>query len=754
MAGSIVFSDLVRETSSTTGGDNFVLDGAAAGFRRFIDSVATGAQFHYSAVGVDKPQEVEVGLGTLEADGSIARTVATGSLTNFTPGTKTIALVAGASWFAEADAGLVSIGAATDRLDLLEPSQLAQDLAIDALVAEQAAQDGAIAGKADIGHGHAVGEVDGLEDELARLVARGDKIFRPEEYGAMPGGDPAANRLAIAQALTAAATAAGGGTLLLGDLYEVDVGNSQQSLFRASSPSRLRIIGRHPGCGIRLVDDAGPYPSIFEFDGSAATVEFHGFTIDENGAANLSADPLPGSATSACSAIRINTVATDGVRISGMQFLDCPGINTLTINYSETTRDCLVDGNYFRFTAAGGQGGYDNSAIYINGRSYAVRDNRFRGPPTPEGGRCAIEAHGYDMIVANNLVEGYRTGVNLVSTNTIDPVATNSIVSANIVRGAETGVQLWAISGHALENFTISGNILDIDPGFDPSSINRSGGVVIAGGAGLDGTIGPGMIHGNFIIHRQFVGNGVNPDNDSAGICLDHSAGDLVDLIVSDNVIRDAPNNGISVFTRSGTSRRLHVSRNRIIDAGHNVANGLRFSLLWRGLAEQSMLVGNDVIDTATTGANGAYGIYTYFVAAGSSLIERDNVTSGSGGDNLYNRSSANCSERRHAEMQWPSPRLAFGGGARSFSVDLTTPVSTSFSNDDSAQPTTARESEIKVRFKNVSGGAVDIVPAAAFKLSAPFQNPVDGETATYCFVSPDGGATWLETGRSVVMHG
>jgi hypothetical protein len=98
------FADLVRNYTTTTGMDDFVLGSAVNGFTSIADACEIGDNFYYSAVGIDNPGETEVGRGTLLAGGVISRDPFSGHKTNFKSGTKSIALVAAAEWFAEVDA--------------------------------------------------------------------------------------------------------------------------------------------------------------------------------------------------------------------------------------------------------------------------------------------------------------------------------------------------------------------------------------------------------------------------------------------------------------------------------------------------------------------------------------------------------------------------------------------------------------------------------------------------------------------------
>lgn len=93
------FVDMVRVTTSTTGTGPLVCGAAVSGFATFAESVSAGDSFYYSVQGVDKPAEREIGRGTYQANGTIVRQPLRGSLTNFTTGTKTIALVAASEWY-------------------------------------------------------------------------------------------------------------------------------------------------------------------------------------------------------------------------------------------------------------------------------------------------------------------------------------------------------------------------------------------------------------------------------------------------------------------------------------------------------------------------------------------------------------------------------------------------------------------------------------------------------------------------------
>ena len=104
------FVDLVRNAATVTGTGPVTLGAAVNGFTSLAGAVSSGEQFYYCIQGLDKPQEREVGRGTMQADGRVARQAIAGGLTNFTTGAKTIALVAPAEWFEKLDDALLVAG--------------------------------------------------------------------------------------------------------------------------------------------------------------------------------------------------------------------------------------------------------------------------------------------------------------------------------------------------------------------------------------------------------------------------------------------------------------------------------------------------------------------------------------------------------------------------------------------------------------------------------------------------------------------
>ena len=155
MAFTPKFVDLVRNLTSVTGAGPVTLGQAVSGYTSLANAVSAGDQFYYCIQGVDKPQEREIGRGTMQADGKVARAPIAAAATNFTSGTKTIALVAAAEWFSRLDQAGTGMAAAASRVEL-------------------AAMDGAAAGRIFLAEGNRAGSF----------------VFDPSNLSAKVAADP------------------------------------------------------------------------------------------------------------------------------------------------------------------------------------------------------------------------------------------------------------------------------------------------------------------------------------------------------------------------------------------------------------------------------------------------------------------------------------------------------------------------------------------------------------------------------------
>jgi hypothetical protein len=99
---ALVLADRVQETTTTTGLTDFALAGVTPNFQSFNSAVGVGNTCYYFAAQSDPSQnQWEVGVGTLSAVSTLARTTilssSTGSKIDFTAGAKVVAVTLPAS---------------------------------------------------------------------------------------------------------------------------------------------------------------------------------------------------------------------------------------------------------------------------------------------------------------------------------------------------------------------------------------------------------------------------------------------------------------------------------------------------------------------------------------------------------------------------------------------------------------------------------------------------------------------------------
>ena len=109
------FVDLVRNYDDDGRNRTFVLGAAGERLHRASRRRSSRASsFYYSCDRLRKPAEREVGRGTMQADGTISREPIGGTLTDFTSGTKTIALISRGRMVREDRGGAWSVAGGCD----------------------------------------------------------------------------------------------------------------------------------------------------------------------------------------------------------------------------------------------------------------------------------------------------------------------------------------------------------------------------------------------------------------------------------------------------------------------------------------------------------------------------------------------------------------------------------------------------------------------------------------------------------------
>lgn len=239
------FVDLVRNYTTTIGTGSFTLSTAVNGFAGIATALSAGDQFYYSCIGVDKPAEREVGRGTLTASGEVSRAPINGTLTDFTKGSKAIALIAAAEWFDGIASGLAAaeLGSAKIAADRASLAAFDESKAGAAIVQEEPGggtfqwrggdQGATIAG--DPAQAICVPSVADPSGASGAWMRVHDGVLRPEWFGAR--GDGVTNDSDAFGALSAFINAADGGTVELSPGAVYIVGKQTLALPSSSDPA-------------------------------------------------------------------------------------------------------------------------------------------------------------------------------------------------------------------------------------------------------------------------------------------------------------------------------------------------------------------------------------------------------------------------------------------------------------------------------------------------------------------------------------
>lgn len=282
-------------------------------------------------------------------------------------------------------------------------------------------------------------------------------------------------------------------------------------------------------------------------------------TIDANASKNVHAGP-PDLADHLTRTVLLITKGK-GIEVSRCRFINTNGqwvtLFGGNLDRPELVSDVVLADNLFEQIGGHAKADYDMSAVYTSADHVRIVRNTFRsvGRAKP-GTRTAIEIHGSEYEVAENVFEDFFTAVNV--TGELGRVSKEQRYEGNTVRGAAVGFMLWsikheAIKGPPLQQVSIRNNAIAIDiagwkdfkaHGFDIRPFQRGGISGVAGDADIDGL----TIEGNTITFLSSSSDTLESDERSAGITFDAPVM-LRNIKIARNIIEHPP--GAGVFLRS-----------------------------------------------------------------------------------------------------------------------------------------------------------------------------------------------------------
>jgi Pectate lyase superfamily protein len=434
------------------------------------------------------------------------------------------------------------------------------------------------------------------------------------EFGAIPD-DKVDDTQAIQRALDKV-HAGGGGTLMFAK-GQYDLSIDPQLRRALTIYPRMRWQGAG-GAIIRLRDAQAIYESLLapaSYPTRLDDIEFIGMTFDANGLANPVRDPAETSADAtaqtAFPTLRyvIRSFAGSRARISNCSFINTDNGNTLSFNGSAIS-DVTIERSQF-LNVGGVLVDHDHSTIYCDGKRLRLANNEFRGRNGAGtlGARTAIETHGDDVEVSDNLVDGFLQGVNIVG-RISDP--SRQLIVRNQFLNVAVGLNIWpladGLSGPAFDALVLQENRISIDA----DRWWRSPAMVVNHIAGIhfESDIARASITrldvlDNQISFESFSGERPDADRFSAGIDI-RGVEDVLpvsSLTIARNTVRNAIGPCMISAAIVGSEMPSVIADNTLIDCGRSKNligedDVLRSGIVIAGKTTQLSITGNAISAT------------------------------------------------------------------------------------------------------------------------------------------------------------
>ncbi|MEG3971431.1 glycosyl hydrolase family 28-related protein [Microcoleus sp. T2B6] len=428
-----------------------------------------------------------------------------------------------------------------------------------------------------------------------------------KDFGAI-GNGIADDTSAIQKAIDAVDGSGGGILFFPTGIYKVSINPGSLQAITIRPKVILSGSGHHNSI-IKLADRQGNYSAILAGEKPKTDLSDFGMyniAIDGNGTANpvSSESELEGN-TKHRYALRI--FAGKRIHIAGCRFTSLNNVNAISVNGELLVSDVEIKNNIFELIG-GGSVDYDHSTIYSHAKKVRISHNYFSsrdGAGTP-GARTAIEIHGDDQIVDNNIIHGFTNGIYVtgfaISSN-------NQTIAHNIIKEANTGIAIWSYfyktntTNPAIGNCTISHNQISLNI----NDWRKLGGDTSSAGIWLeprsDAPIENLNILNNQIYFSNFSGNGSGGDNLANGIKLWRYKFPKVvtkNLRILGNTIENSLGGGIYI---SMPIVGGEISHNTILNPGRSSGSFndyYRAAIIVDGLFDRVKVNDNSLVDNQT----------------------------------------------------------------------------------------------------------------------------------------------------------
>jgi len=431
--------------------------------------------------------------------------------------------------------------------------------------------------------------------------------------------------------------------------------------------SNLTIRGSGPKSVLMVKNGANDYMAIFEANGCPtncptllSNVTIRDFRIDQNPAQNPATIKdlgshlaiFPGETLPNPNAAgRFTFVPSTGLTVSGMVFDQTDSANTILLNNVDPLIPLrtTITNNYFHFVrnhpnVQQPPPPYDVSTVYAEGSQQVITGNTFI-TSLPDQPVCAIETLSGRNVIANNTIQNYVVGMDILPSyatcpqplppnydpvpdcpSSLDLDPNETVIANNSITCAQGGMVIFPTTGLTLHNVSITGNSIDVCNAtrsqLSPplaTGLNYAGIKTIffahgmADHRGYEGNVDGLIISNNVITMQKENRDYLYENNRFTGGILLHQIGNLANVLIKGNIVKDAPVSGIRLGSAAvhSTVQTVRIVDNIIVDAGNNNVppnsdpNGVyRHSIGLFDVASNVDIAGNLIYDTATRGVS------------------------------------------------------------------------------------------------------------------------------------------------------
>lgn len=399
------------------------------------------------------------------------------------------------------------------------------------------------------------------------------KFISVKDFGDV-GNNIADDTKAIQKTIDAVSKAGGGVVFFPVGIYKITINPATSQAIKIRSKVVLKGADRRNSI-IKLADKKGNYNSIIAGENNESDLSdflMYDLTIDGNGTNNIVVNERDFLKQQKRYTLRI--YACSRIHIERCLFRDKSNVNTITVNGEETVSDVAIIDNIFELIG-GGISDYDHSTIYGHGKRIQISKNLFnsRNGAGTNGARTAIETHGDEYIVKENVISGFANGMNITG---YAKSSKNQIITNNVIKDAHTGIILWSYfdngntTNPSLSDCTVANNKISLNI----NDWRRLWGDAPSTGIKLDANSDAPLTNLNIINNKiyfaNFSGRGRPSDRLAAGISLWRKAAPAVvseNIKIFNNTVENSLASGIYI---SMPVKGGEISKNTIVNPGQS----------------------------------------------------------------------------------------------------------------------------------------------------------------------------------------